>query len=508
MKKNITKTKLFCILILGLLLRIWHLGKENFWIDEIFTVEGLSESILTLVKYWFSAGHVPIYFISLHYWMQLFGITEFAVRFPSLICDVVSIYIVFILGRKLFDEKSGLLASYLFAVSTINIYYSQCAKPYSMTTLFTLLSFLFLLKVLDKNTMLFWISYIFFTLFALFSSPSALPVIICQIIFIIVSWPRYKKYIRIRKLIFVFSIILFIYLPLLLILVLMSLNDNKLATLAWLQKPSIKQLLDIFNLFGVMINQDIKVSNPTRNPNLVLPTNIFGFFLFLLCLVGIFDLFKSGKIYNDKKQSISGLFLSLWLSIPIVLPFVISYFFIPIFGPVRYILYTSAPYYLLVSKGIFLFRKKLQFLLIGSIAIMGFISLQEYYHIEKRANWSKICGYIQKNIKNDEITAFINSKRPRYKSREGGMLSYYSRLPIIRIRTEENKNILRSEPCSEVLRLIKYKWHDEEDLNFKGLWIVTMNSCDSDLAILRKKYILVEEKVFYDVTLRHLRAKE
>ena len=121
-----TKIILLLIIFLGLSLRLYQLGKESPSLDELLTIFHSflftpPGDLSVLVKYWFSNGHFPTYFIMMHYWMKLFGTGEAAVRFPSVIFGVLSIWLVFLLARRLFDEKVALLAGYLFAVSTINI---------------------------------------------------------------------------------------------------------------------------------------------------------------------------------------------------------------------------------------------------------------------------------------------------------------------------------------------------------------------------------------------------
>ncbi len=104
------------IVLLGGLLFIPLNGKLHLfdW-DELNFAESAREMILTK-----DYLNVQIYFKSfwekppLYIWMQvismkLFGINEFSARFPNAICGIVSLLIIFHLGKKLFDSRFGLI---------------------------------------------------------------------------------------------------------------------------------------------------------------------------------------------------------------------------------------------------------------------------------------------------------------------------------------------------------------------------------------------------------------
>ncbi|HJX71558.1 MAG TPA: glycosyltransferase family 39 protein, partial [Bacteroidales bacterium] len=55
--------------------------------------------------------------------MKMFGINEFAARFPNAICGTVTLLILFNIGRKLYDEKFGLLWVMSYACSILPFVY-------------------------------------------------------------------------------------------------------------------------------------------------------------------------------------------------------------------------------------------------------------------------------------------------------------------------------------------------------------------------------------------------
>jgi uncharacterized membrane protein len=89
----------------------------------------------------------------LHFWMLLFGQSEIAVRALSACLGIISVLLIYKVGRELYNRKIGLIASLLMTISTFAIYSSQEARQYSLLLLLTLLSFLFFIRIIkaDKN---------------------------------------------------------------------------------------------------------------------------------------------------------------------------------------------------------------------------------------------------------------------------------------------------------------------------------------------------------------------
>lgn len=55
--------------------------------------------------------------------MNLFGVNEFAARFPNAICGVVSLLVIYNIGRRLYSEKFGMLWVLVYAGSFLTFFY-------------------------------------------------------------------------------------------------------------------------------------------------------------------------------------------------------------------------------------------------------------------------------------------------------------------------------------------------------------------------------------------------
>jgi len=104
---------------------------------------------------------LPVYFYLTSASVFVFGLTEFATRFPTAIFGVLSTIGTYFLVRKLFDEKTGLLAAFLLTISPFHIFVSRHALESAVPIFFNLVSVLFFIKSF-KDKRLILISMVFF----------------------------------------------------------------------------------------------------------------------------------------------------------------------------------------------------------------------------------------------------------------------------------------------------------------------------------------------------------
>ncbi len=130
---------LLLILTLALMLRLIAIDARNLWYDEAFAVlfaeKGLSAMLygtLTPVAGGAADIHPLLYYTTLNIWMNIFGEGAFAVRLWSVILGIATIYVIYLLGRDLFGEKTGLAAAFITAISPFHVQYSQETRMYSL----------------------------------------------------------------------------------------------------------------------------------------------------------------------------------------------------------------------------------------------------------------------------------------------------------------------------------------------------------------------------------------
>src|SRR3989344_5663696 len=144
------KTFLFClflIILLGVGLRFYDLTAESLWTDEMISLIHLrAENAKELIDSVIYAELMPPgYFLMLQSWANYFGESEFSLRFLSVLFDCFSIILVYLLGKKVFNQKVGLLSALVFSTTMLPIVYAQEARPYALFGFLVLLSsYLFL----------------------------------------------------------------------------------------------------------------------------------------------------------------------------------------------------------------------------------------------------------------------------------------------------------------------------------------------------------------------------
>jgi len=137
------------ITALAAAVRFYLLAAKSFWFDE-----GVSVAIARLDWYnfarilWRREANMSLYYFLLHVWLH-FGGSEFFVRSLSVLFSVASIPVIYLLGRRLFDLRVGLVAAALLALNAYHVQYSQDARSYSLMVFLCLLSSLYFLKCLD-----------------------------------------------------------------------------------------------------------------------------------------------------------------------------------------------------------------------------------------------------------------------------------------------------------------------------------------------------------------------
>lgn len=143
---------LFFLILIAFGRGIFDLGQKSLWWDESLSLHrarGSLSSVFTNKIYLTDTfdtvetidNHPPLYFAMLWVAVRLWGESEFALRFLSLIGAVLTVPLLYVTGRRLVDERAGLAAAALGALSPMYLWYGQEARMYALLPFFGLLSF-------------------------------------------------------------------------------------------------------------------------------------------------------------------------------------------------------------------------------------------------------------------------------------------------------------------------------------------------------------------------------
>lgn len=124
---------LLFVLLLAFALRISGLTAQSLWRDEVDALRFARAPLSTLIGNFTRIGwNGPLSYILLRFWLIPTGSTEFALRFFSLLCGVLSVALVYRLGRTWFSARTGSLAALLTACSPYMVWYAQEVKMYAL----------------------------------------------------------------------------------------------------------------------------------------------------------------------------------------------------------------------------------------------------------------------------------------------------------------------------------------------------------------------------------------
>jgi mannosyltransferase len=124
------------ILAFALILRLVSLADHSLWYDEAFSVLFAQSDVNTMLSGTVSTVEHPLlYYLTLKIWMTIFGASAFAVRLWSVITGVATIGIIYLIGRDLFSQQTGLAAAFITAIAPFHLQYSQETRMYSLLAL-------------------------------------------------------------------------------------------------------------------------------------------------------------------------------------------------------------------------------------------------------------------------------------------------------------------------------------------------------------------------------------
>lgn len=173
---------IYLVLLLGLFLRIINID-QSLWLDEAISANAAKSFSFPGLINEFSPGdtHPPGYYLLLKGWSSVFGYSEVAMRFLSVLFSLLAIYVIYLIGKTV-SVQSGLLAATLLAISPLHIYYSQEIRMYPVSVFLVVLVILFYMNAARENENKYWIS-LAFVLLVLFTV-DYLPMVIMFAIFI------------------------------------------------------------------------------------------------------------------------------------------------------------------------------------------------------------------------------------------------------------------------------------------------------------------------------------
>jgi mannosyltransferase len=116
-----------------LLLLLWlSRGRSSLWLDETATVWAVSGGLGDIVRRAMLLPHSVLYSGIIWAVTSAVGVDEFALRLPSLLAITGGAFILYRVGRDLFDRDTGCLAAVLFMAMWPVAFAAGDARPYAL----------------------------------------------------------------------------------------------------------------------------------------------------------------------------------------------------------------------------------------------------------------------------------------------------------------------------------------------------------------------------------------
>ncbi len=138
------------IIALAAVLRAWQ-ANESLWIDELHTSWVVSDDADFIAGRAAIGNQSPLFFYVVKASTFCFGMTELALRLPSLIAGTALVLLVFFAcARWTKSTCAGLFAAVVVALERDFLFYSQEARPYAMVQLVGLIQIMLFVELVSR----------------------------------------------------------------------------------------------------------------------------------------------------------------------------------------------------------------------------------------------------------------------------------------------------------------------------------------------------------------------
>lgn len=106
---------------------------QSYWRDEAFTVMQSAQPLAQILKLLTWDSSPPLYYFLLHGWMKIFGEGEAATRFLSLIFQLGTTVLSFLILKKLTKHKTlSFMAAVMVLLNPFMLFYAFETRPYAL----------------------------------------------------------------------------------------------------------------------------------------------------------------------------------------------------------------------------------------------------------------------------------------------------------------------------------------------------------------------------------------
>ncbi len=419
---------LVMIVLLATVLRLYQLGTESLWVDEMLSIwdaERLNE-ILTFpyVR--------PFYFLLLAGWMKL-GSSDIWLRGLSVILGIASVFLTYQLGRRLLGERIGQIAALMMALSPLFINHSQEIRMYTLVSFLSLGGTLALSYALERPTFISLSWWTVARIALLVTNVNTVLIVLPDLL--IVCWTYRQKFQSLLAFAGGFAVTGLFFLPPFWALMFGGVSEEFMSNqVGDYSKPGLLQVVGMITQMIVYwplrylleSNQISLGKNELGDSSLFsslfasqgLTLLYYAGFTALLC--GLLGLAAIAIFTQYRSEGL--VWLAAWAFIPAIATLALSYLQGSIWFP-RYLMFI-APYFLILVAGGFMviwnWRKPAAVAIIVAYLIAVSGGLKDYYTNLYRNDWQGVAEFVQQNQQPEDVIVYYSVERffdqslPRY----------------------------------------------------------------------------------------------
>ncbi len=360
------KHRFLCVFILiAFALRLTRLDGPSLWYDEGVTWWlARTPSPLALIRWTAADIQPPLYYLLIWLATRVFGDSEYALRWPSVIFNILTIPLLYHLSENNFPKphrflkpvRFELLPAFILTISPIMVYYSQEARMYTLLVWEATFASYLLLRIVRKKNRLEIILYVITATAALYTHYFAAFLLVAHFLYMFMA--ESTKPDRLLKICMIFGCIALFFAPWLPILF-SRLGDDPSYWVGTLKlNEAIRKIFISFTVGETVFEQT-------------------GFWLAIGYLG--FLIFDFGLNLKSKLENPNSKIIFLWLFVPITLILALSYVS-PKFNP-RYTLLAWPAFALLWGNSFKpnKFQKYVRFVFYIFLIATSFFSLHNWF---------------------------------------------------------------------------------------------------------------------------------
>lgn len=363
------------VVALAFVVRLVNLDGRPLWYDESFAVLYAEKSFPAM---WYgtitqvagvAADVHPLFFYStLHAWMLAVGQSPQAVRLLSVILGTATVFVAYLLARRLFDERIGLVTAVFVALAPFHVYYSQEVRMYALLGLTSITMVLFFVRAWSGGGKGNWVAFGLLGALTLYSHNLGAMFLASLDLWVIWRWLWRQRWHYWRPWLLSHLLMLALFSPWLLIL---PRQLGKVQQAYWVTRPGVVELIQTVLVFHFAYDNQAL-------PPWLLPVAFF--FSLLIPAMLVLELRRRSRTELPPAGFSAPVSLLLFLSlVPIVLTFLVSQVQ-PVYI-VRALLPSALTYYVLLAAGLFsgLTPRPVKWGLLGPTAVVVLLSLFNHY---------------------------------------------------------------------------------------------------------------------------------